>query len=141
MKVNALLIHFKRCLKFTLFGSLLVLFNFTALLAQDVTVSGTVISSEDNSSIPGVNVLIKGSSTGTTTDLDGKYSLSVPGSESFLIFSSVGYTTVEIQVGNQSVIDMSLVPDITQLSEIVVTAFGTAYSTAELTAISDWIDS
>ncbi|MCK5277962.1 MAG: carboxypeptidase-like regulatory domain-containing protein, partial [Cyclobacteriaceae bacterium] len=92
MKVNSLLNHFKRHLKFALFGGLLMLLNFTVLLAQDVTVSGTVISSDDDSAIPGVNVLIKGSSTGTTTDLDGKYTLSVPGSETFLIFSSVGYT-------------------------------------------------
>ena len=104
-----------------------------SLLAQDVTVTGTIISSEDNSGIPGVNILIKGSSTGTTTDLDGKYSLSVPGSESFLIFSSVGYNTMEIEVGNRSIIDLTMEVDVTQLSEIVVTAFGIEKDKKEIT--------
>ncbi len=100
-------------------------FMFCAnLQAQNITISGTVLSSEDNSAIPGVNVLIKNSNEGTTTDLDGKYSLSVPGSEAFLIFSSVGYNTVEVQVGNRSVIDLTMTQDVTQLSEIVVTALG-----------------
>lgn len=109
-------------LKLLLYGAL-VLFC-TSLQAQSVTVSGTVLSSEDNSGIPGVNVLIKNSSEGTTTDIDGKYKLDVPGSETFLVFSSVGFNTSEVQVGNRSVVDLTMTPDVTQLNEIVVTALG-----------------
>ncbi len=133
MKVNSLLVHFKRRLKFTLFGGLLVLFNFTVLMAQDITVTGKVTSSEDGSAIPGANVIIRGTTTGTATDFDGNYSLSVPSSETVLLFSYIGFTTTEMVVGNQSVINMSLEPDVTQLSEVVVTAFGIEKDKKELT--------
>ncbi|MCK5704444.1 MAG: carboxypeptidase-like regulatory domain-containing protein, partial [Cyclobacteriaceae bacterium] len=75
----------------------------------------------------------KGSSTGTTTDLDGKFNLNVPGSETFLIFSSVGYTTIEIQVGNRSIIDLTMEADVTQLGEVIVTAFGLTRSKKTVT--------
>ena len=122
MKQNLLLL--KKALayrKLMLFMMSLLLYS--GLQAQ-VVVTGTVISEEDNSAIPGVNVLIKDSSTGTTTDIDGKYSLSVPGSDAILVFSSVGYNTTELPVGNQSVIDVTMTADVQQLSEIVVTALG-----------------
>ena len=97
---------------------------FTGLQAQRVTITGTVISSEDNSAIPGVNVIIKDSNEGTTTDIDGKFKLEVSGSEAFLVFSSVGFNSIEVQVGNRSVVDVTMSPDVRQLSEIVVTALG-----------------
>jgi TonB-linked SusC/RagA family outer membrane protein len=89
------------------------------------SVSGTVISGEDNEPLPGVNVLLKGTFTGTVTDISGHYQIEVPGNESILVFSSVGFVTYEVQVGNQSVIDASLRTDITALSEVVVTGYGT----------------
>lgn len=139
MKVNLLLVYFRRSLKFTLIGGLLVLFNFTVLMAQ-VTVTGSVTSSEDGSAIPGANVIIKGTSTGTATDFDGKYSLSVPGSETVLLFSYIGFVSEEIQVGSQSVIDMALVPDITQLGEIVVTALGIEREESSLSYAQQTVD-
>ena len=60
-------------------------------MAQRATVSGKVTSSEDGSTVPGVNVIIKGTSEGTTTDIDGNFTIEVPGSESVLVFSSVGF--------------------------------------------------
>ncbi len=113
MKQNLLLIKKALTHRMSLLFVLLILFC-TSLQAQDITVSGTVISSEDNSAIPGVNVLIKDSSTGTTTDLDGNFTLAVPGSETFLVFSSVGFNTQEIQVGNRSVIDITMTLDVTR---------------------------
>lgn len=92
--------------------------------AQDITITGTVTSVEDESGLPGVNVIVKGTSNGTVTDIEGKYSLNVPDEESILVFSSVGFTKEEVAVGNRTVIDFVLVPDITALEEIVVIGYG-----------------
>jgi hypothetical protein len=75
--------------------------------------------------LPGVNVIVKGTSTGTVTDVEGSYSVDVPGTESVLVFSSVGYKQQEILVGNKTVTNVSLVPDLTELGEIVVVGYGT----------------
>lgn len=88
------------------------------------TVTGTVTSLDEREPLPGVNVIVQGTSTGTTTDLDGTYRLDVP-DEATLIFSYVGYLSQEIEVGNRSVINVSLDPDISQLEEIVVVGYGT----------------
>ncbi len=92
--------------------------------AQDITITGTVTSVEDESGLPGVNVIVKGTSNGSVTDINGNYSLEVPGEESVLVFSSVGFTKEEIIVGNQTVIDIVLNPDLTALEEIVVIGYG-----------------
>ncbi|QSE96328.1 SusC/RagA family TonB-linked outer membrane protein [Fulvivirga lutea] len=88
-------------------------------------VSGKVTSFEDGEPLPGVSVVIKGTTSGTVTDIDGAYTIEAPNPESTLIFSFIGMVTEEITVGNQSVIDVQLVPDITQLSEVVVVGYGT----------------
>lgn len=92
-------------------------------LAQSQTVSGKV-TDENNEGLPGVSILLQGTSTGTITDVNGQYSISVQGDDATLVFSSVGYETVTEEVGNRSVVDVSLLPDLTQLSEVVVTALG-----------------
>ncbi len=89
------------------------------------SITGKVIDGDDNESLPGVNVILKGTSTGTVTDLQGNYQIDAPDNESILVFSSVGYVSEEIIVGNQSVIDITLVADITSLSEIIVIGYGT----------------
>ncbi|MDN5203162.1 SusC/RagA family TonB-linked outer membrane protein [Fulvivirgaceae bacterium BMA10] len=94
---------------------------FSALLAQTRSVTGTVTSSEDGSGIPGVNVLIQGTTTGVTTDIDGNYKINVPSGDATLLFSYIGFLTQEIAVNSQSVINVELVPDVTRLEEIVVT--------------------
>lgn len=98
--------------------------DVAALASQDLTVSGQVTSQDDNSPLPGVNVVIRGTSSGTTTDVDGRYSLQVPDETAVLVFSYIGFTTEEIPVGSRSVINVSLTPDIKQLSEIVVVGYG-----------------
>lgn len=92
---------------------------------QEFIVSGKVISKDDNTPLPGVNVIIKGTTTGTTTDANGNYSLNVTGEDAVLVFSFIGYEQYEVIVGNQQVIDIALQPDIHQLSEVVVVGYGT----------------
>src|SRR3712207_8980596 len=70
--------------------------------AQGRTVKGTVTAADDNSALPGVNVVVKGTSTGTITDPNGGYSLSIPGDNATLVFSFIGYTTEEVVVGTRS---------------------------------------
>ncbi len=93
-------------------------------IIQDKTITGNVTTAEDGSELPGVSVLIKGTSIGTVTGIDGNYSLNVP-ENSILVFSYVGFISEEIQVGNQSVIDFVMTPDLKQLEEIVVVGYGT----------------
>ncbi|MEN8226795.1 MAG: SusC/RagA family TonB-linked outer membrane protein [Bacteroidota bacterium] len=90
---------------------------------QPVTVTGTV-TDENGQPLPGVNVYIKGTTQGTITDANGNYSLDVQDGDALLVFSSVGLTMQEVPVGNRTVIDITLNPDITALEEIVVTALG-----------------
>lgn len=88
------------------------------------TIEGIVTSAEDGTALPGVNVVIKGTNTGTITDIDGKYIIDVENSTDVLVFSSVGYETQEIVVGNRSVIDIILNQDVQALEEIVVIGYG-----------------
>ena len=78
----------------------------------------------DGQALPGVNVLVKGTSNGTITDMQGNYKVTVPDEGAVLIFSFVGYTTEEIPVNGQSTIDIDLADDISSLQEVVVTALG-----------------
>jgi TonB-linked SusC/RagA family outer membrane protein len=88
------------------------------------TVNGTVMSAIDNQPLIGVTVLIKGTSVGTTTDLEGNYSIEVPNSESILIFSYVGFEPQEVVVGNQTRIDLTMGESAEVLDEVVITALG-----------------
>ncbi|MCG8309818.1 MAG: TonB-dependent receptor [Cytophagales bacterium] len=96
------------------------------VIIQGITITGKVTSSEDQQGLPGVNVIVKGTAQGTVTDVEGNYSLEVPGEESILVFSSVGYVQEEITVGTQTVINLAMTPDITALEEIVVIGYGTS---------------
>ncbi len=96
---------------------------YTASWAQR-TVTGSVTGEEDGTPIPGVNVILKGTTTGTVTDVDGKYQINVPEEGGTLVFSFIGLATEEVEIGSQSVIDMVMTADIKQLTEIVVTALG-----------------
>jgi len=125
--------------KILLFSFMLMSALVTESWAQERTVSGTVTSVEDASTMPGVNVVLKGTTNGTITDVDGNYKLSVPSEGGILIFSFVGLTTEEVEIGTRSVIDLAMTADITELSEVVVTAMGISrdkaslgYSTQEL---------
>lgn len=92
--------------------------------AQSRTVTGKVTSADDGIVLPGVNVVVRGTTSGTVTDSNGNFSLVVPGESTILVFSYVGYATEELTVGVNTVINVSLTVDISTLSEVVVTAFG-----------------
>ncbi len=100
------------------------LFVFGQLAAQDRTVSGKVTSAEDGEPIPGVNIIIQGTTTGTITDMDGNYRLNVPEGAT-LLFSAIGYRSQTIEVGARSTIDVVMESEVTELSEVVVIGYGT----------------
>ena len=102
-------------------------------LVQAIT--GTV-TDETGEGLPGVSVVLKGTTRGTTTNAEGTFALEVPGSESVLIFSYVGYTSQEIVVGNQANIAVRLQADVANLSEVVVVGFGTQKKATMTSAVS-----
>ncbi|MCC3156889.1 TonB-dependent receptor [Hymenobacter sp. 15J16-1T3B] len=102
------------------------------LHAQTRTVTGRVVGA-DGSGLPGVTVLVKGTTNGTSTDGDGRYSLTVPGTGGTLVFSSVGYSSQEAALGNASSINMTLAAASTGLDEVVVLGYGITQSRRELT--------
>lgn len=91
--------------------------------AQDRTVSGSV-ADDGGFGLPGVNVVVKGTTTGTVTDIDGNYKLAVPASGGTLVFSFIGLATQEVEIGSRSVIDVVMEADDKVLTEVVVTAAG-----------------
>ena len=97
---------------------------FDTRVAADFEVSGS-ITDETGVGVPGANVLIKGTTVGTTTDTDGRFNISVPDENAILVFSFIGYSSQEIAVGSQREINVKLQPDIRQLSEVVVVGYGT----------------
>ncbi|UBM63031.1 SusC/RagA family TonB-linked outer membrane protein [Candidatus Sulfidibacterium hydrothermale] len=92
--------------------------------AQTRTIHGKVTSSEDGLPIPGVTVKVKGTTVGTTTNLDGKYALEVKAGQNTLVFSYVGMKTQEVTLGNSNVVNVVLHPDVLQIDQVVVTAIG-----------------
>ncbi|GJM64132.1 TonB-dependent receptor [Persicobacter diffluens] len=109
--------------KLTLF--LLLFFAFTArfAFAQSITISGTV-TDEAAMALPGVSILIAGTSSGTITGPDGNYTIEVPGTDHTLTFSYVGYKAQSVLVGNQTIIDVALKTNDVLLEQIVVTGYG-----------------
>jgi len=105
------------------------------LFAQDRQVSGTV-KDGTGSGLPGVTVLQKNSTLGTITDVDGNFSMSVPNNQTVLVFSYVGFSTMEVAVGEQSQLSIVLSEDVSTLSEIVVTGYGTQRKSQLTGAIS-----
>jgi TonB-linked SusC/RagA family outer membrane protein len=94
-----------------------------AFQQADKSISG-IVSDESGQAIPGVNILVKGTSQGTTTDSDGKYTLSIKGDDVVLVFSFIGYQPQEVSVDSRSTINVSLVPDMQSLQEVVVVGYG-----------------
>lgn len=102
---------------------ILLLFGVSSAFGQTKTVTGKVTASDDGSAIPGVNISVKGTGAGTVTNSDGNFSISAD-DNSVLVFSFVGYASQEITVGSQTTINVSLVADVTALSEVVVIGYG-----------------
>jgi Ca-activated chloride channel family protein len=106
---------------------LIVVFAFLGMVGarQERKITGTVTSADDKSVLPGVNVLVKGTKTGTVTDANGKYEIQASGTKPVLVFSYIGYVSREINVKDKSVIDVQLSPDIQSLQEVVVSGYST----------------
>ncbi|GAB3638076.1 TonB-dependent receptor [Hymenobacter arcticus] len=102
-------------------------------------VSGRV-TSDNGEGIPGVTVVVKGTTTGATTDAEGNYTVTVPGDNSVLVFSSVGYTRQEIAVGKRANVSQSLVPETQALNEVQVVGYGTQKKSQVTGAISSVSD-
>ncbi len=98
--------------------------NISPSALQPIKVSGVVTDATTNEPLTGVTVLIEGTTTGTTTDINGKYTLEVPGTDAVLVFSSVGYLTEKVNCSGQTTIDVHLVLDIQKLEEVVVVGYG-----------------
>ncbi len=105
--------------------ALLSLLTGSAAWAQGRVVTGRVTAQEDGSALPGVSVVVKGTTTGTATDGSGNYSLSVPGNETTLVYSFIGYVSQEVIVGTRTSVDVVMAPDVTALTEVVVVGYGT----------------
>ena len=105
----------------------LVLFLLVSIVmnAQERKVTGKVTSSEDLLGLPGANVYIKGSSVGASADMDGNYTVIVSEKNAVLVFNYVGYQTVEVPLGNKTVVNVSLKADTKNLDEVVVVGYGT----------------
>ncbi len=106
--------------------SLLVCLLFSGLFAafgQNVQIRGTVTASDDGSPLPGVYVRISGTNTGTATDVNGNYQVTAPGNAT-LIFSYIGYKEQQVTLSGQTVVNVALDPEVTQMAEVVVTALG-----------------
>jgi TonB-linked SusC/RagA family outer membrane protein len=103
-----------------------IVMGSTALAFSQGKVTGKVSSVDDGSSLPGVNVIVKGTTVGSVTDADGVYALTVPEGSTTLVYSFIGMQTVEVLINGRSTIDVQLASDIKQLAEIVVTGVGVA---------------
>jgi hypothetical protein len=100
-----------------------MLFLFSGHGYSQIRVSG-VVTSNTGELLPGVTILVKGTTQGVTTNLDGQYSINVPGTSSVLVFSFVGMQSQEITVGNKAEINVTLAPSTIGVDEVVVTALG-----------------
>ncbi len=125
----------KKTLLLKVFSALMLLSSLA--FGQERQISGKVTSADDGSALPGVNVAVKGTSQGTITDAEGSFRLAVPNDATTLVFSFVGFVSQEISIGSKAVVDVQLVTDVTQLSEVVVTG----YSSIEKRQISGAISS
>jgi len=124
--------------RLTFLFALLVLSSIT-LLAQVREISGRVTSQEDGSPLPGVAILVKGTTVGTISDLDGNYTLSVPEDAQALVFSFVGMKTVEENIEGRTTIDLAMVPDVFGLGDVIVTGYATQ-TRASLTGSVSTVD-
>jgi TonB-dependent starch-binding outer membrane protein SusC len=112
-------------MKKVLLGFALSFLTIVSVLAQTKTITGRVTSSEEPEGIPGASVVVKGTTQGTVTNLDGTFSIGVPSDAKVLVISFVGYLTKEVTIGSATSLNIQLDPDVKLLSEVVVTGYGT----------------
>ena len=116
------------------------LISETEIKTLALKVTGTLTDAETGTALIGATVQVKGTTNGTSTDLDGTYSIEAPDGNAILVFSYIGYVNQEVVVGNQSTINVSLVPDIQSLNEVVVVGYGAVRKT-DLTGAVDQLQS
>lgn len=121
--------------KYLLSLFLLLTVLFTGF-AQQRFVTGKVISGDDNTPLPGVNVILKGTTTGSVTDIDGYYSVSVPPNGGTLIYSFVGMETQEVEIGLRNLMDVILSSVATQLGEVVILGYTTQSKRKNISSVS-----
>ncbi|MQY80039.1 MAG: SusC/RagA family TonB-linked outer membrane protein [Bacteroidetes bacterium] len=102
----------------------LIVITPTTLIAQQLKVSGTITDGTNNEPLIGVNITIEGTTEGTVTDINGNYSIEVPSKDAVLVFSYIGFMSEKIVVGEQTIINVVLIPDITDLEEVIVIGYG-----------------
>ena len=124
IKNIGLLVILMLCSAFLNRGSTLYANNSFTAYNDFKTITGQVTDADNGDALIGVNVIVKGTSRGTITDLDGNYSLEADPSD-VLVFSYTGYRDVEVEVGNQTLINLTLSTDVSQLDEVVVVGYGT----------------
>ena len=105
------------------------LFFCSTLLAQDKQVTGTVFSSDNNAPLPGANVVQKGTTNGVVADFDGNYSITLQPGSDILQVSYIGFEAQEVEVGTQTVIYITLVENLENLDEVIVTGYGSQRKT------------
>ena len=101
------------------------LFLTTLVMAQNVTVRGKVTSSGNGEPIPGANVIVKGTTTGTITSINGDFTLTVPSPTATLVVTFIGYTPLEIPLQGRSTLNVALESSVTELDEVVAIGYGT----------------
>ena len=110
-------------IRFLLMMAIIMTHSF--VIAQVRTITGSVTDKQTNETLPGATIILKGTTTGTATDINGKFSLSVNSNDAVLVISFIGYEPIEFTVGNQSILNVELVSSKVMLSEIVVIGYGT----------------
>ena len=114
-------LFFIRCKK--VWVLLLMITAFGTTLSGQIAVRGRVISSEDQAGLPGVNVIVKGTTLGVTTGADGSFNISLKKKEDILVFSFIGFNTMEVPVGDKTTIEIKMVPQINELEMVVVMGY------------------
>ena len=117
-----------------------ILLFFIALcsgISAQKTVTGRIVSADDGDGLPGVTVIVKGTTTGTVSDIEGFFRIMVPTEQSILQFSFIGYATVEIAAGNQTVINVTMKIEFNELEEVIVVGYGTQTKASIVGAISN----
>ena len=112
-------------MKRLLLTALVPILFYSMAWGQDKIITGRVTSADDGSGLPGVNVVVQGTTKGTTTDVEGNYSIQLASGENTLSFTFVGYKTVTVDVSTRTSADVTLEADVTSLEEVVVVGYGT----------------
>ena len=112
----------RKLLAFLLLG----FFAITNAMAQNKTITGRVVGADDGLPLPGVSVRVKGGAVGTSTNVDGNFSLSVPSDSKVLTFTYIGYLTQTVTIGSSGSVNVRLISDSQQIAEVVVTGYGVA---------------